>query len=200
MLELDHLAVGAEHLEEGAAHVAAQLQTALQPGGAHAVFHTHNQLLGLEGGLYLEAIAADPAAPVPQRPRWFDLDNFKGPPRLSNWICRCDNLEAALAVLPEGFGAPVDLARGALRWRMAVPQSGKLPFDNCAPALIEWQAGGHPGAMLAPSGLALERLTVSHPEALELQQLLAPLLVDARVVFAVGAAGLRAVIGGKVLS
>ena len=57
---------------------------------------THNRLLGL-GDLYLEVIAADPSAPRPAWPRWFDLDRFTGAPRLTNWICACDDLEAAVA-------------------------------------------------------------------------------------------------------
>ena len=36
------------------------LGVSLQQGGEHAVFHTHNRLLGLEDGLYLEAIAVNP--------------------------------------------------------------------------------------------------------------------------------------------
>ena len=137
-MKFDHIAVAAETLAKATSHAEASLGVALQPGGEHAVFHTHNTLLGLEDGLYLEAIAINPDAPRPERPRWFDLDRFFGPARLTNWICACDDLDATLAALPEGFGEPVALQRGDLRWRMAVPQSGILPFDNCAPALIEW--------------------------------------------------------------
>lgn len=186
MLALDHIAVAGETLAEATAHVAKSLGVTPQQGGRHPVFNTHNTLLGLADGLYLEAIAADPEAPRPDRPRWFDLDRFEGPPRLSNWICRTDDLDAALADLPEGFGAPVDLQRGALRWRMAVPHSGILPFDNCAPALIEWQTDIHPGAMLDPSGLALRTLVIRHPEAQALGDLLGPMLDDDRIEFISG--------------
>ena len=151
MVELDHLAVAGETLEAGRAHVEETLGVALQPGGAHARFSTHNMLLGLEDGLYLEVIAVDPQAPAPQTARWFDLDRFAGPPRLSNWICRCDRLESALALSPEGSGAPVDLERGDLRWRMAVPGDGILPFGGCFPALMQWQGAGHPAARLVAS-------------------------------------------------
>ncbi|MEW9921458.1 VOC family protein [Marimonas sp. MJW-29] len=192
MLELDHIAVAGKTLKAASDWCEGALGVPLQPGGEHAVFHTHNRLLGLENGLYLEAIAINPDAPVPDRPRWFDLDRFTGQPRLTNWICRCDDLDATLAALPEGFGAPVSLMRGDLRWRMAVPESGVLPFDNCAPALIEWEGAAHPASRLAQRGVRLDRLRVRHPEAADLQALLAPHLSDDRVIFETGAAGLSA--------
>lgn len=188
-MQLDHIAVAGENLAEATAFVEEALGVALQPGGAHAVFHTHNNLLGLADGLYLEAIAVDPVAPAPTRARWFDLDRFSGAPRLSNWICACDDLDGQLQRLPAGFGVPVDLQRGDLRWRMAVPGDGVLPFDNCAPALIEWQ-GPHPAPRLAASGLRLRRLTVRHPLAAELAAVLG--LGDERVEYEAGAAGLWA--------
>ncbi|APE45306.1 polyphosphate kinase [Sulfitobacter alexandrii] len=191
-MELDHLAVAGETRDLATAHVAQALGVALQAGGEHAVFHTHNTLLGLEEGLYLEAIAINPQAPAPDRPRWFDLDRFAGPPRLTNWICRCDDLDATLAALPDGFGAPVSLQRGDLRWRMAVPASGILPFDNCAPALMQWDGDTHPAARLAPSGCRLRRLTVTHPEATVLAGMLAPLLIGGHVRLETGPAGLTA--------
>lgn len=191
-IELDHLAVASTTLEEASAHVQKALGVSLQQGGEHAVFHTHNTLLGLEDGLYLEAIAINPDAPVPQRARWFDLDRFQGPARLTNWICRCDDLDATLAALPDGFGAPVQLQRGDLRWRMAVPQSGILPFDNCAPALIEWQGDAHPAQRLDVSGCRLTQLEVYHPAAETLSDLLSPLLADARVSFVVAQPALKA--------
>jgi hypothetical protein len=192
MMELDHIAIAGESLSAAVAYVQESLGIAMQPGGEHAVFHTHNKLLGLEDGLYLEAIAVNPAAPDPDRARWFDLDRFSGPARLTNWICRCDDLEATLRALPDGFGAPVQLQRGDLRWRMAVPQSGILPFDNCAPALIEWQGDAHPAHRLGSGGCRLETLEVQHPNALELADLLAPLLRDSRVSFVTGDPGLTA--------
>lgn len=188
-MELDHFAVAGASLEAAVAYVEAALGVAMQPGGRHARFGTWNRLLGLADGLYLEAIAIDPDAPPPDRPRWFNLDRFQGAPRLTNWICRVTDLDAALARVPPGAGAPVDLERGALRWRMAVPATGILPYDDRFPALIQWQGALHPAAMLAPSGCALERLIVTHPQAADLAALCGSLQ---RVVFEPGASGLRA--------
>ena len=192
MLEFDHIAVSGETLDAASEAVEAALGVSMQPGGAHDVFHTHNRLLGLEDGLYLEAIAINPEAPAPARPRWFDLDRFRGPPRLTNWVCRCGDLEAALADLPEGFGAPVELQRGDLRWRMAVPSNGALPYDNCAPAVMQWLTPVHPATRLVQSGVRLRRLTLRHPQADALRASLSTHLRDDRVAFEMGAPELAA--------
>ncbi|MEM1102159.1 MAG: VOC family protein [Pseudomonadota bacterium] len=190
MLTLDHVAVSAGTLEAGADATERALGLVLEAGGVHPDFGTHNRLLGL-GAEYLEVISIDPVAPSPGRARWFDLDHFAGPPRLTNWILRTASLEAALAALGPEFGTPVALRRGDLRWRMAVPETGLLPFDNCAPALIEWETEA-PVARLAARGGALEALTVTHPDAERLAALLSPHLADHRVTYRVGLPGLSA--------
>lgn len=189
-MKIDHLAVSGPARDAGAAHVEAALGVPLQPGGAHAHHGTHNHLLGLEDGIYLEAIAVDPDAPAPAHPRWFGLDAPPDAPRLSHWICRVDDLEATVAALPEA-GEIVALARGDLRWRMAQPASGRLAFDGMFPALIQWD-GPDPAGALVQRGVALESLHVQHPDAPRLEALLAPHLSDARVRFAEGIAGLTA--------
>lgn len=189
MLALDHFAVAGTTLAEAADYVEAALGVPLQQGGAHAHFATHNRLLGLDGGLYLEAIAADPNASPKQSPRWFDLDRFIGPPRPCCWICRSEDLQAVLEALQVHAGQPVALSRGDLRWQMAVPDTGILPFDNLFPALMQWQ-GPHPAARLEDRGCALRRLVIAHPEAAALRALIA--LDEARVVFEPGAPALLA--------
>ena len=181
-MQFDHLAVSAYTLAEASDHIEQALGVALQDGGQHRFFGTHNRLLGLADGLYLEAIACDPSMPDPSRARWFDLDRFSGAPRLTNWICRCDDIVETLQALPEGAGHPVDLTRGALRWRMAVPQDGILPFHGSFPALIQWQTTSHPAQSLVQRGCRLRRLTISHPDAALLQAQLCG-FSDQRVVF-----------------
>ncbi|UWS02730.1 VOC family protein [Phaeobacter inhibens] len=188
-MDLDHLAVAADTLDAAVAHVEESLGVPMQPGGSHAVFGTHNRLLGLTDGLYLEAIAIDPAATPQRSPRWFDLDRRSGPARITNWICRCADLAAALAAAPEGAGEIVDLQRGNLSWQMAVPKDGILPFDNMFPALMQWH-GPHPAAALIPQGCTLRRLHLSHPDSTALAQALP--LRDARVELHHGPAAFEA--------
>ena len=187
MLRFDHLAVSAPDLAEGVAAVEQALGVALAGGGQHPHMATHNRLLGL-GDLYLEVIAADASAQTPVWPRWFDLDNFEGRSRLTNWVTCCDSISAGVAASPEGVGIPVALQRGDFRWQMAVPADGKLPFDGCFPALIEWAGALHPARALPESGVRLQRLEIAHPEAQALNAALARLFADDRVVIQPGAA------------
>lgn len=185
MLRFDHLAVSALNLAEGVAAVEAALGVALAGGGQHPYMATHNRLLSL-GDLYLEVIAADPSAKAPNWPRWFDLDNFRGAPRLTNWVASCDSISDAVAASPAGIGIPVALQRGDYRWQMAVPADGKLPFDGGFPALIAWSGTLHPAQALPESGVRLQRLEISHPEAHALDAALAGIFADPRVAIVPG--------------
>lgn len=173
MLELDHIAVLGQALPEAVAHVEDALDLSMGPGGQHARYGTHNRLIGLAPEVYLEAIAIDPDAPAPADARWFGLDSFTGPARLDKWIARVPDIDAAIAALPMA-GQRVDLERDGLRWSMAVPKDGVLPFDGMFPALIQWHVAKTPGQSLPASGLTLEQLVISHPEAPALEALLAP--------------------------
>ena len=186
MLTFDHLAISCDRLAEGVAHVEAALGVTLAPGGEHAAMGTHNRLLSLGPEEYMEVIAINPDAPGPDQPRWFDLDNFAGPPRMTNWICRCNDLQAALAAAPDGAGVPWDLERGDLRWRMAVPADGKLPFNNCFPAMIQWHGEAHPAPRLPEQGIRMTGLTLTHPEAETLRATLARMIADPRLTIVTG--------------
>jgi hypothetical protein len=187
MLALDHIAVATERLQSGAADVERALGLPVQPGGRHAAMGTHNRLLSL-GAEYLEVIAIDPDGRAPDQPRWFDLDHFSGTTRTTTWICRCDDLGAALAAAPAGTGVPWALERGDLRWRMAVPRDGRLPCAGLFPALMQWEGTAHPAPRLADVGARLAGLRLISPEAAELRAALAPLIDDPRLEIAAGPA------------
>jgi hypothetical protein len=186
-MRLDHIAVSAASLDEGTAWVEEALGVRLSPGGRHRHMGTCNRLLSL-GDVYLEVITTDPAAPRPDWPRWFDLDRFSGPPRLTNWIVAVENLKAELAAGPEGLGHPVKLERGDLHWEMAIPPDGRLPFDDAFPAVIHWQGTDHPIRHLPDSGLRLVRLEITHPRAGALRHALEGRFHDARVSIVEGPA------------
>ncbi len=109
---LDHLTVAALTLEEGVAHVERQLGVAVPPGGAHPLMGTHNHLMQLGDGIFLEIIAPDPAV-EPKRPRWFALDDahmrarLKSSPRLISWVVRVPDLTATLRDTPSSAGEAV---------------------------------------------------------------------------------------------
>jgi hypothetical protein len=188
----DHLVVTAPTLDEGAAWLEARLGLPLAPGGRHPAMGTHNRLLSLGPDAYLEVIAIDPDAPGPSHPRWFDIDNYGGQIRLANWVIRCDNVNDALGLAPARSGVPRPFARGDLRWQMAVPDTGRLPFDSTFPALIAWEGGAHPAPRLPDHGVRLGALTLRHPRAEALRAALAPLIADPRLTLEPGAPGLSA--------
>jgi len=153
---LDHLVIAARDLEEGAAYVRDRLGADVQPGGKHATMGTHNRLLSLGGGVYLEVIAIDPDATPPSRPRWFGLDepstrhHLAQGPALMHWVERTDDLEAEAGRSPDDVEV-LAFARGPYRWRMALTRDGSLPGGGLRPTLIQWHSG-HPTAAMADSG------------------------------------------------
>ena len=174
--EPDHIAICAETLAEGVSYVEDLLGVPLEAGGDHLFMGTHNMLLSLGPRFYLEVISINPEAAAPGRERWFELDSFFGQPRLTNWICRTDNLARSLASAPTGIGRIIPAARGGLRWQMVVPDHGSLPFDGAYPALIAWEGSAHPANSLQDRGCRLEKLTIEHPNADELKRHLRTLL------------------------
>lgn len=192
MLTLDHLAVACTDLAEGTAWVKERLGVTLQPGGRHARYGTHNTLLGLADGLYLEVIAKEPGAVPEAGYSWFGLDHFTGPPRLANWICRTNDLAAVLRAAPPDVGAAHNLTRGDLSWQITVPDDGSLPFQGAYPTLIQWADGTrHPADRLPASGCRLLGLTVTHPDAATLGTQMP--LDDGRVTLQIGPFGMQAI-------
>ena len=189
-MRLDHLAICGADLGRAAAWAEERLGVPLGPGGRHDRYATHNRLIRLGEGEYLEVIAPDPDAPAPEGPRWFGLD-AAGAPGLGNWICATDDLDAGRAA-PFAMGDPVALTRGDLRWTILVPPDGSLPVQGGAPTLIEWTAGAHPATRLPDAGLRLLGLEVSHPDAAALARHFGPRLDDPRIRFREGPPGLSA--------
>ena len=186
MLRLDHIVVVAETLSEGTDFVADALGVPLQMGGEHGFMGTHNSLLSLGRDAYLEVIAINPDAPAPDRARWFGMDEFKGAPRLTNWVCSSDDMERDLAAAAAGMEEVIDASRGDLRWRMAVPSTGQYPFGGTFPGMIEWQSAVQPQAILVDLGVRLTGLRIAHPEVKALKQALTELDSSAPVEFVHG--------------
>src|ERR1700735_4847366 len=99
-LRLDHLVISARTLDEGTQYVADTLGVAPAGGGAHPLMRTHNRLLNLWGGVYVEIIAIDPNAVSVSgsapRARLLQLDTPAMQQRLDagaqlvHWVARVD--------------------------------------------------------------------------------------------------------------
>ena len=208
---IDHLVVAAPSLAEGVAWCEATLGLTPGPGGAHALFGTHNRLLRLHSTVhpkaYLEIIAIDPAA-TPTRPpplrRWFDLDDpalrerlRREGPQLIHWVASVPNIDAACArlrALGIERGPVIDASRptpqGLLRWRITVRDDGQRLFGGALPTLIQW-GDTHPADGMTGADLGLQGLTLQHPDAGRLTAALTAIGLDGVAVHT-GPAGLRA--------
>lgn len=161
-MAFDHLVVAARTLDEGSRWIERELGAAPVAGGEHPLMGTHNALLSLGPGAFLEVIAIDPAAAPPPRARWFSLDTtpmqrlLARGPALIHWVERVDDIEGALRDYPERVEI-LDVSRRAYRWRIGVPRDGHLPCGGECPTLIQW-LGAHPAAALPPSGCDLVHL------------------------------------------
>ena len=196
--QIDHLVVAARTLDEGVAWCEATLGVVPGPGGEHPIFGTHNRLLRLHSELatraYLEIIAVNPQA-TPTRPaplkRWFDLDHpalrarlAQHGPQLVHWVASVPDIGAAthsLAALGIERGPVIAASRptpqGLLQWRITARDDGQRLFDGALPTLIQW-GDTHPADTMPDSGLTLQNLTLSHPEAPRLQQALTAIGLD----------------------
>lgn len=169
MAGLDHVVIGAATLGAGADFVEAVLGVRPVPGGVHEGAGTHNLLLGLGEGTYLEVIAPDPGQPAPARPRLFGLDDagllrrLAGEPALIAWVARTEDLGRLAARLgPERLGPVRPMSRGGLGWRFASPPAG-ADLGGLLPSMIEWVTPPRPPS-LPDSGWRLLGLDGEHPE------------------------------------
>jgi len=161
LLRLDHLVVSARTLDEGTQYVADTLGAAPAGGGAHPLMRTHNRLLNLWGGVYLEVIAVDPngsssngaangaadgkadgARGNAPRPRLFALDDpvtharLEKGPYLSHWVARVERpkrLTTWQTQYPQRIAPIVPMTRGDFSWGLSVPDDGAFPA---------WQGAG----------------------------------------------------------
>jgi hypothetical protein len=175
--DLDHLVFACADLEAGIAWAERTFGVRPSRGGAHPQWGTHNALMSLGRGRYLELIAPDPAAAATGRANvagralfcMSEGDAPGGEPRLTTWMVRSRTIETLLG---NALRAGCDLGRvhagsrlradgTELSWQIAVPPA--RPLGGCAPWLIDWGWSEHPSAAL-PEGARLDWLEVTHPE------------------------------------
>lgn len=179
-LLLDHSILAAPDLPDLVAAFEARTGVAATPGGRHAGQGTHNALVGLGPGRYLELLAPDPGAEDgPFRASIAYLDA----PALHTWCVRGDGDATSADVFAARVRAAgleprrVAMARTRpdgvrLAWELVFADGH--PFGGLVPFFIDWGASPHPSATLdAP--LAWRGLRLRHPDAASLARLLAAL-------------------------
>ena len=164
---LDHLVITTVDLAAACDECEARLGVRPEPGGTHPQFGTHNALLGLGKGAYVEIIAIDPDAEArPQYP--FNLAEVTGSQACTFAVHPQDLDQSAaslldeqgLAVGPAGPGSRSTPEGTVLNWRLTAPlaadPSGLVPF------LIDWQGGPSPADSIT-SQVELVGWGGSHP-------------------------------------
>ena len=183
--QLDHLVIAAASLDAGVQWCERTLGVTPGPGGKHPLMGTHNRLLSLVSPdyptAYLEIIAIDSEADQAMNTRasrWFDLDSADlqqslatDGPRLIHLVVNTPSAAAgvqALAALGLDRGPLIEASRmtptGLLAWQITVRDDGQRLLNGTLPTLIEW-AGPHPTQSMPTSGITLQSLRASHPQA-----------------------------------
>jgi TusA-related sulfurtransferase len=168
--ELDHIIVAAASLEEGVAFIRDRLGVDIPKGGKHPLMSTHNHLMRLGEGSFLEVISIDPEAPSPARPRWFELDEPEMQARLAespclvSWVVRTPDIVGTVDEASFPIGSITRLGRDALSWHLTVPADGRIPGDGVMPHVIQWDDGLRPWERMADLGCKLQALEIIHPD------------------------------------
>lgn len=184
---LDHIIVAARSLDEGADWVESRLGVRTPPGGRHEMMGTHNRVMALGDSVYLEIIAVDPGMAPPARPRWFGLDDpsvirsLADSPRLLTWAVNTDDLEVLTASSRTDVGEILEARRDDLRWKVALPDDGRLGAGGFFPLCIQWQMDFHPASCMPDPGCRLHSLTLYHPYPEWLRGLLEAIGADTTV-------------------
>ena len=177
-MALDHVTIGARSLDEGAAYIREVLGVDIPAGGKHPDMGTHNRLMRVGDGVFLELLAIDGDAPRPPRPRWFAMDDPGRAERLAQqphpvgWVVSTGNLDRVQAECPVDLGRSLPMSRGSRTWRLTVPDDGWMPFGGLVPAVIQWSEGPHPSGGMTFVGPTLDRIILRHPEANRLRDVL----------------------------
>ncbi len=179
---VDHLVYAAPSLDAGIEAMAERLGVTAAYGGKHTGIGTHNALLSLGHGVYLEIIAPDPDQPRPSGPLPFGLGELHEP-GLVAWALAVTEIESrAESARDAGYdpGPVIAMARalpdgGELRWRLTLrrPAAG----DGLVPFLIQWEPGPHPSAS-SPGGCTLTDLTAEHPRSVDISRMTSALGVE----------------------
>ncbi len=176
--KIDHLVIGAASLDQGVDYVRDTLGVDMPFGGVHRKMGTHNHLMQLGGGMFLEIIAINPDIEPPGRPRWFGLDDalirmqVEKEPTLLTWVVNSSDLNELKKGATFSVGEIERISRGEINWYFGLPRDGRLLAGGMLPYAIEWLTDIHPSARMADLGCRLEGLEIHHPYASWIQSML----------------------------
>lgn len=182
---IDHLFYACADLQTGMEEIESLLGVRPVAGGRHPFYGTHNALLSLGAGTYLEVIARDPELAEPERGALVDLAPGD-PSRLMTWVYRVRDLDSAKLRADEAGLGLGDVQAGSranadgseVRWRLTDPYA--LPMSGVIPFLIHWGDTEHPSKVFPVAGHC-RRILLKHPDEKRVRQQLSTLKIDAEV-------------------
>lgn len=169
MTKLDHIIIAATTLEEGVIYIKQMLGVDIPIGGRHEIMATHNHVMSLGDGVYLELIATNTDMTLPKSPRWFALDDplvrmdLQHGPRLLTWAVNSTDLEKLTDASEVPLGQIREAERDDLRWKVALSEDGRMPGAGFLPLAIQWLVDFHPSQRMAQLGCHFKGLTLYHP-------------------------------------
>lgn len=180
---LDHIIYACSEIEQGMDEIESLLGVRPVRGGSHAQFGTHNALLSLGPGIYLEVIARDPELDEPQHGALIDFPTTTRS-RLVTWVYRTSDIESLANNSSLGVGAVDTGTRknpdgSEIHWQLTNPYA--MPMDGAVPFLINWGNTVHPSTVLPPGG-QLTKVVIEHPDADRLRDVLSALSSGVEVI------------------
>lgn len=165
--------------------------TGLRPaiGGRHPQQGTHNALVNIGNGAYLEIVAIDPENTDIPPPRWMGVDHISAP-TMVRWSLKSDNLPQQAALLQDlnpslgtiHTGQRKTPAGDHLQWQMTLPLPN--PAVDIIPFFLDWSASDfHPTDRMEEAYSVLH-LELAHPEPAAVAAALSRLGVNTAVVLA----------------
>ncbi len=170
-VQLDHIVIAARTLDDGASYIRETLGVDIPPGGQHEMMGTHNRVMSMANGVYLEVIAVNPDMTPPDQPRWFGLDDpriqksISHQPKLITWAVNTTNLDQLVNQSAVSLGAIKSAQRDNLKWKVAITEDGRMPGAGFMPLSIQWLINFHPSEKMAQLECEFKSLTLYHPRA-----------------------------------
>ena len=183
---IDHLLYATSDLQRGMDEIENLLGVRPVKGGHHPQYGTHNALLSLGPGIYLEVIARDPELASPNHGALIDIPETDRS-GLVTWVFRVANIQDSFEALRDSGVLLGPINTGSRRkpdgqvisWELTDPYA--RPFSGAIPFLINWGNTVHP-SVVVPSGGLLVELTITHPEADKVRDVLSILGAGVKVV------------------
>jgi len=176
MRTIDHIVLAVPKLNRACDEFIINLGISPIFGGKHPDFGTHNALVNLGNGNYLEILAPDPENIPEQGKRWMGADLIDKP-IVCRWALKSSDLakdQGILRTVNPAYGEIIGGQRETmtgelLKWKMIKPLSE--PVTDILPFMVDWSGtSSHPTESL-PEECQFLSIEVKHPQVEKMQNI-----------------------------